>query len=134
VNVRQVIPRDAIPSVDAPTFEKAYDGDPDDQVVVVESPQRPRAYPIRYLHHHEIVNDVLGSEVPVNQAASPTDGSDADADPIAVTWCPLCGSAVVYDRLHEEQRLEFGVSGKLADDDLVMYDRETGSGRCLQRE
>jgi hypothetical protein len=54
-----------------------------------------------------------------------------------VTWCPLCGSAVVYDRRHEERTLTFGVSGKLADDDLVMYDRETesewkqASGECI---
>ncbi|WP_435157723.1 DUF3179 domain-containing (seleno)protein [Haladaptatus sp. DFWS20] len=66
-----------------------------------------RAYPIRYLHYHEIVND------------APDDG------PIAVTWCPLCGSAVVYSRRVDDDMLEFGVSGKLADDDLVMYDRET---------
>ena len=119
MNVRQVLPRDAIPSVDDPTFGEQYGGEPDDQVVVVESTERARAYPVRYLHYHEIVNDVLGG------------------DPIAVTWCPLCGSAVVYDRSHAGQTLEFGVSGKLADDDLVMYDRGTGSewkqssGECI---
>ncbi|WP_267642865.1 DUF3179 domain-containing protein [Haloarchaeobius amylolyticus] len=110
MNVRQVLPPDAIPSVDDPEFRPAseYDGDPDDEVVVVDG-DTPRAYPIRYLHYHEIVN------------------TDRDGDPIAVTWCPLCGSAVVYDRVVDGQRLTFGVSGKLADDDLVMYDRETES-------
>jgi len=118
VNVRQVVPRDAIPSVDDPEFGDQYSGAADD-LVVVESSVGPRAYPVRYLHYHEIVNDVV------------------DGDPVAVTWCPLCGSAVVYYRQHRGQTLEFGVSGKLADDDLVMYDRETesewkqSSGECI---
>jgi hypothetical protein len=127
MNVRQVISSDAIPSVDDPTFEDAhvvdaYAGDPNDRVVVVESPTEPRAYPLRYLHYHEIVNDVV------------------DEYPVAITWCPLCGSAIVYDRVHEGRTLEFGVSGKLADDDLVMYDRQTesewkqSSGRCIAGE
>ena len=118
MNVKQVIPRDAIPSVDDPEFVDTYPGDPDDDVIVVEVGGAARAYPLRYLHYHEIVNDVF------------------EGRPIAVTWCPLCGSAVVYDRQLNGQTLEiskdslvlsFGVSGKLADDDLVMYDRETES-------
>jgi hypothetical protein len=119
MNVRRVVPRDAIPSVDDPSFGERYDGDADDTVIAVEGDERARAYPVRYLHYHEIVNDTI------------------DDDPIAVTWCPLCGSAVVYDRRHRERVLEFGVSGKLADDDLVMYDRETesewkqSSGECI---
>jgi hypothetical protein len=119
MNVRRVVPRDAIPSVDDPSFGERYDGDADDTVIAVEGGERPRAYPVRYLHYHEIVNDTIGD------------------DPIAVTWCPLCGSAVVYDRRHRGRVLEFGVSGKLADDDLVMYDRETdsewkqSSGECI---
>ncbi|WP_435363413.1 DUF3179 domain-containing protein [Haloarchaeobius sp. DYHT-AS-18] len=110
MNVRQVLPPDAIPSVDAPEFLPVgeYDGDGSDEVVVVDG-ETPRAYPIRYLHYHEIVNTAR------------------DGDPIAVTWCPLCGSAVVYDRVVDGRTLTFGVSGKLADDDLVMYDRETES-------
>jgi len=109
VNVRRVIPRGAIPSIDDPFFADRYPGSPEDSVVVVEAAERPRAYPVPYLHYHEIVNDVV------------------DGRQIAVTWCPLCGSAVVYDRRHDGRTLEFGVSGKLADDDLVMYDRETES-------
>jgi hypothetical protein len=109
MNVRQVIPRDAIPSVDDPSFADRYDGDPDDRLLVVEHEEGARGYPLRILDYHEIVNDVVGG------------------DPIAVTWCPLCGSAVVYDRRVGERVLEFGVSGKLADDDLVMYDRQTDS-------
>lgn len=79
-----------------------------------------RAYPVRILHYHEIVNDEFGD------------------DPIAVTWCPLCGSAVAYERTVGDRTLTFGVSGKLADDDLVIYDRETESewkqslGKCIR--
>lgn len=116
MNVRQVVPRDAIPSVDAPTYAATYDGDPDDEAVVVEG-DPARAYPLRYLHYHEIVNAELTR--------------DGERVPVAVTWCPLCGSAVVYDRRVETddgtRTLTFGVSGKLADDDLVLYDRETES-------
>ena len=126
VEVKNVLLKDAIPSVEEPTFAPVPDRpgglSDDDEVIVVEPSAgnrtaenvgngTARAYPVRYLHFHEIVNDVLDSGVP-----------------IAVTWCPLCGSAVVYDRRLEDGRvLEFGVSGKLADDDLVMYDRETES-------
>jgi hypothetical protein len=125
VNVRQVIPKDAIPSIDAPAFSSEYCGDLDDQVIVIESDtdsDPPRAYPIRVLHYHEIVNDATGGQ------------------PMTITWCPLCGSAVVYDALVDGQELTFGVSGKLADDDLVIYDRETESewkqstGECLAGE
>lgn len=126
MNVRQVIPRDAIPSVDDPSFTDTYDGSDDDTAVVVESTGPARAYPVRYLNYHEIVNDVLETGI-----------DSTGNDPIAVTWCPLCGSAVVYDRRHDGRTLEFGVSGKLADDDLVMDDRQTesewkqSSGECI---
>ena len=84
-----------------------------------------------------MVNDDLDRTPP---RETPADGSREDTgtagivgagadttDPVAVTWCPLCGSAVVYDRTVEGRVLEFGVSGKLADDDLVLYDRQTES-------
>lgn len=110
VKVREVLPRDAIPSIDAPTFARSYFGDPEDEVIVVEVGGAPgRAYPVRVLGYHEIVNDRIGGR------------------PVAVTWCPICGSAVVYDARVDGRELAFGVSGKLADDALVMYDRETGS-------
>ncbi|MFB6219455.1 MAG: DUF3179 domain-containing protein [Halobacteriaceae archaeon] len=106
MNVESVLPRDAIPSIDDPAFDRSYFGDPEDEVVVVEG-DPPRAYPVRVLSYHEIANDTV------------------DGRPIAVTWCPICWSAVVYDRTVEGRVLSFGVSGKLADDALVMYDRET---------
>jgi hypothetical protein len=116
--VVDVLPRDAIPSIDDPTFASAFEGDGDETVIVVETDDAVRAYPTRILQNHEVVND-------------------SDGDPFAVTWCPLCGSGVVYDRRVNGRTLTFGVSGKLADNDLVLYDRETGSewkqssGRCL---
>ena len=110
MNVRTVLPKDAIPSIDEPTFGDEYVGESDDEVLVLDLGSEPsRAYPIRILSYHEIVNDTV------------------DDEPVAVTWCPLCASAVVYDRTVGDRVLTFGVSGKLADDDLVMYDRETGS-------
>lgn len=109
MNVREVVPRDAIPSVDDPEFGADYAGDPDDDVIVLTVDGETRAYPVRYLHYHEVVNDRVGDR------------------PVAVTWCPLCGSAVVYERVVGGRESELGVSGKLDDDDLVLYDRATGS-------
>ena len=111
MNVVDVLPRDAIPPVYEPAYSPAerYDGDADDDVVVVERGDAVRAYPIRYLSYHEVVDDELGGT------------------PIAVTWCPLCGSVLVFDRRVDGQTLTFGVSGKLADDTLVFYDHETDS-------
>jgi hypothetical protein len=57
--------------------------------------------------------------------------------PVGVTWCPLCGSAVVYEQRYRDRTLTVGVSGKLADDDLVLHDRKTdsewkeSSGECI---
>ncbi len=121
MEIRDVLPKDAIPSIDEPVFGETYFGKPTDEVLVIEG-EPSRAYPIRILNYHEIVNDSVGDR------------------PIAVTWCPLCASAVVYHRRVGTQTLTFGVSGKLADDDLVMYDRETGSewkqsrGECIAGE
>ena len=109
MKIRQVVPKDAIPSVDDPAFRDApeHDGTLDEVIVVDGDPAR--AYPLRYLDFHEIVN------------------ADRDGHPIAVTWCPLCGTAVAYDRVVDGRTLTFGVSGKLVKDNLVMYDRETDS-------
>ncbi len=68
-----------------------------------------RAYPLRMLTRHEIVNDVVGGV------------------PVAVTFCPLCNTAVVFDRRLGERVLEFGVSGFLRNSDMIMYDRQTES-------
>jgi len=118
MNVRSVLPKDAIPSIDDPAFADDYFGDPEDEMLVVDA-DPPRAYPIRVLSYHEIVND------------------DVDGRAVAVTWCPICWSAVAYERTVDDRTLTFGTSGKLADDALVLYDRETDSewrqpsGECL---
>ena len=69
----------------------------------------PRIYPIRYLTWHEIANDTVAGI------------------PIAVTFCPLCNSGITFDRRVDGQTLSFGVSGKLRNSDMIMYDRETES-------
>ena len=106
-------PKDGIPALDTP---KMIDVSADDSigarepVMTVEiAGQIARAYPIRYLMWHEIANDVIGDV------------------PIAVTFCPLCNSAVTFDRRLDGRVLEFGVSGKLRHSDMVMYDRQTES-------
>lgn len=68
-----------------------------------------RAYPIRYLMWHEIVNDRVGNV------------------PIAITFCPLCNSGVVFDRRLDGQTLTMGVSGMLRNSDMIMYDHQTES-------
>ena len=68
-----------------------------------------RAYPTRLLSLHEVVNDTVGGQ------------------PIAVTWCPLCYSALVFSRVVEDQELTFGVSGYLFHNNLVMYDHQSNS-------
>ena len=117
--VVDLLPKDAIQSIDDPLYSNSFDGDSSDEVIVVERENTVRAYPTRILQNHEVVNETLAGEE------------------IAVTWCPLCASAVVYVRRVDGETLTFGVSGKLADNDLVLYDRETesewkqSSGICL---
>jgi hypothetical protein len=117
--VVNLLPKDAIQSIDDPEYADTFDGDSSDEVIVVEGEDTARAYPTRILQNHEVVNETFAGKE------------------IAITWCPLCASAVVYDRRVDGDTLTFGVSGKLADNDLVLYDRETesewkqSSGICL---
>jgi hypothetical protein len=102
--------RDCIPSIDAPKFVAATDAThvaDDDVVIAISYGGDHRAYPARILDHHEIVNDTIAG------------------DPIAITWCPLCGSAVGLRREIAGELTEFGVSGVLYNSDLVLYDRAT---------
>ena len=78
-------------------------------IVLEMAGERPRGYPLRYLMWHEIVNDRIG-----NMA-------------VAITFCPLCNSALSFDRRVGGQVLEFGVTGELRHSDMVMYDRQTQS-------
>jgi hypothetical protein len=78
-------------------------------VLSVKIDNEVRAYPLRILNWHEIVNDQIGNHA------------------IAVTYCPLAGAGLVFDRQVKNRKLTFGVSGLLYQSDLVMYDRETES-------
>lgn len=105
-------PKDGIPSIDAPKFVPVSAADnlaPTEPVVGLVIEGEARAYPLRILTWHEIVNDVIGGK------------------PVTVTYCPLCNSAIVFDRTLDGQVLEFGTTGKLRNSDLVMYDRTTES-------
>jgi hypothetical protein len=105
-------PKDGIPAIDKPEFTgvKGNHGlSPREPVISVHIGSEARAYPLRIMIWHEIANDTLGST------------------PIAVTFCPLCNSAVVFDRRIEGRVLSFGTTGKLRNSDLVMYDRQTES-------
>jgi hypothetical protein len=106
--------KDGIRSIDKPHFIPATEEHPlglgpQEPVISISSGNDARAYPLRILTRHEIVNDRLSGV------------------PIAATYCPLCNSAVVFDRRLNGQVLEFGTTGKLRKSDLVMYDRQTHS-------
>ena len=104
--------RDGIPALIDPAFEPvgAKSGlGAREAVIALEILGEARAYPLRYLMWHEIVNDELGGV------------------PVAVTFCPLCNSAVSFDRRVGAQVLTLGVTGKLRASDMVMYDRESES-------
>lgn len=107
------IPKDKIPAIDDPTIGSLEQGrdvyDPREPVIAVTVDGKTRGYPLTILTWHEIVNDQLAGV------------------PITVTYCPLCNSAVVFDRRVGGQVLDFGTSGNLRFSDLVMYDRQTES-------
>lgn len=103
-------PPDGIPSIDDPRFLRPADVDflgETEPVLALDVEGDVRAYPVQILMWHEIVNDTVGGV------------------PVAVTYCPLCNSAVAYDRRVGERIMEFGTSGLLWNSALVMYDRQT---------
>jgi hypothetical protein len=105
-------PKDGMPSIDDPKFEKASEVKGIAAKVPVISFTMngdTRAYPLGILMNHEIVNDRVGGV------------------PVIVTYCPLCNSSIVFDARLDGQILKFGVSGKLRNSDMVMYDRNTDS-------
>jgi hypothetical protein len=104
--------RDCIPSIDKPKFVDAGDADflkGGDIVLTIVRGEDVRAYPTRILNFHEIVNDTI------------------DGEPIAITFCPLCGTGLAFRRVVDSRETEFGVSGLLYNSDLVMYDRRTNT-------
>jgi hypothetical protein len=106
------VPRDGIPSIDDPKFIVADDADflkDKDRVLGVFRNGIAKAYPIRILDHHEIVNDHFGDEA------------------IVVTYCPLCYTGMVFSAMAADLNFTFGVSGLLYNSDVLLYDRQTGS-------
>ncbi|MDE2854286.1 MAG: DUF3179 domain-containing (seleno)protein [Chloroflexota bacterium] len=105
--------RDGIPPIDNPQFDDiaAADGwlQPASPVIALEIDGLARAYPLAILTRHEIANDTL------------------NGIPVAVTFCPLCNSAIVFDRRVDGETLRFGVSGLLRNSDLIMWDDKTQS-------
>ena len=106
-------PRDGIPPIDTPVFETVTAAaqwlSPRDPGALVQVGGEARFYPLSILTRHEIVNDAF------------------DDVPVAVTFCPLCNTAIAYDRRVNGEVLRFGVSGLLRNSDLVMWDESTTS-------
>ena len=109
----QGAPRDGIPSLDDPTFISAAEADAiyrdNSPVIQFEVREDVRAYPLEIMTWHEIVNDVVGGM------------------PVAVTFCPLCNTAIAFERTVAGTVLTFGTSGLVRNSDLVMWDRQTES-------
>lgn len=104
--------RDGIPAIDAPHFiagkEVGFLQD-QDRVLGLELEGAARAYPVRILNYHEIVNDHIGGRS------------------VTITWCPLCGSGMAFVADVNNRRMHFGVSGLLYNSDMLLYDRATHS-------
>jgi len=104
--------KDGIPSIDSPRFDPvsgtSYVAD-DRRVVGIRIGDEVKAYPHQILDWHEIVNDEIGGV------------------PIALTYCPLTGTASAWNRVINGSVTEFGVSGLLYRNNLIPYDRKTGS-------
>lgn len=104
-------PQDGIPSIDNPEFVSASAADQwigDNELVLALTHEGvKRVYPFQILVWHEIVNDTVAG------------------DPIVVTYCPLCGSGIAYERTIDGEPVEFGTTGRLYNSNLVMYDRRT---------
>ncbi len=113
-------PRDGIPSLDTPKFLSAQEArylKPNDIILGIEINGEAKAYPLRILNWHEIVNDQI------------------QGTPFVVSYCPLCGSGMAFKsevEVGQSERaqfegLNFGVSGLLYNSDVLMFDRETES-------
>lgn len=104
-------PKDGIPAIDDPSYVSIAEADVwiDDlePIVFVQVGDDVRAYPLQILTWHEIVNDVLGDK------------------PLVVSFCPLCNTAIAFEREFDGQILDFGTTGRLRFSNLIMYDRQT---------
>ena len=105
-------PKDGIPSIDNPVFttvQNSHFMSDSDIVIGLDINGETKAYPLFILVWHEIVNDRVGDT------------------PVSVTYCPLCYTNQVFERIINGQEVEFGTSGKLYNSNLLMYDRLTES-------
>ena len=104
--------KDGIPALYNPKFILAKDAaylKPQDRILGLYLNGEAKAYPIRILNWHELVNDSVG-------------GKD-----VLVSYCPLCGTGMAFDANIDGRKYLFGVSGKLYNSDVLMYDKETES-------
>ncbi|MFV1997378.1 MAG: DUF3179 domain-containing protein [Acidiferrobacterales bacterium] len=105
-------PRDGIPAIDNPEFVSSAEADylqNRDYILGFNLNGITKAYPIKILNHHEIVNDSFGDRN------------------IVITFCPLCGTGIAFAPEANGESLQFGVSGLLYNSDMLLYDRKTNS-------
>jgi hypothetical protein len=99
-------PKDGIPAIDAPRFVSVSQATswlkPNEPVIFFQVGNDARAYPIQILIWHEIVNDTVGGV------------------PVAVTFCPLCNTAIAFERTVNGRVLDFGTTGRLRFSNLIM--------------
>ncbi|MBN1665894.1 MAG: DUF3179 domain-containing protein [Anaerolineales bacterium] len=104
-------PKDGIPAIDDPQFVSVVDAEEwlqeNEPVVLIVVGNDARAYPIQILMWHEIVNDTV------------------DGKPLVVSFCPLCNTAIAFERTVNGQVFNFGTTGRLRFSNLIMYDRQT---------
>jgi len=104
-------PKDGIPSIDNPKYVSVQEADQwiedNELVIAIIYKGVKRVYPLQIMVWHEIVNDNIAG------------------DPILITYCPLCGTGLAFERKISGEEVEFGTSGKLYQNNLVMYDRKT---------
>ena len=106
-------PKDGIPAVDEPRFVGVGGAEgwlePQEPVILLRVANEVRAYPIQIVMWHEVVNDTVGGV------------------PVTVTFCPLCNTAIAFERTVNGRELTFGTTGRLRFSNLIMYDRRTES-------
>ena len=107
-------PKDGIPAIDRPRFVSATKAsgsflDDGDRVLALVVNGKKKAYPLKILNWHEIANDRIGGRN------------------VVVSFCPLCGTGMVFDAKAAGKQLNFGVSGMLYRSDMLLYDRQTES-------
>ena len=104
--------RDGIPAIDSPRFISASQADflnSNDRVLGISLQGQQKAYPVRILDYHEIVNDRVGDTA------------------VVVSYCPLCGTGMAFLASRNGKAFDFGVSGLLYNSDVLLYDRQTES-------